>query len=139
MTGWRVKNDLNMKREAEVELCFLESVARRLPDELEVIRALAELYTVVGRYQDGLKLDLRLSRICPRDPLSWYNLGCSYALLGSKDEAFESLAKALELGYDDYDWMRRDQDLSALWDDPRFESLLNWLYADGVEEDEFLI
>ena len=93
----------------------------------------------MGRYEAGLEIDRELARVCPADPLSWYNLGCSLALVGRKDEAFDALSKAVEMGYDDYDWMRRDQDLSSLWDDPRFESLLSWLYGAGIEEDEFLM
>ncbi|MFC1467283.1 tetratricopeptide repeat protein [Verrucomicrobiota bacterium] len=127
------------KREAEVELRFLESVARRIPGDTEIMKALAELYTEAGRYAEGLELDQQLSRVCPADPLSWYNLGCSFALVGRKDESVEALSKAVEMGYDDYEWMKRDQDLAVLRDDPRFESLLSWIYGAGVEEDEFLL
>lgn len=134
-----MKKDKHKKREAELELRFLESIARRIPGDTEIMKALAELYTEVGRYEEGLEVDQRLSRVCPHDPLSWYNLGCSLALVGRKDESLDALSKSVELGYDDYDWMKSDQDLSSLWNDPRFESLLSWLYGAGIEEDEFLL
>ena len=117
-----------------VELHFLEKIADRLPEELAVLQALAELYTKTEQYEKGLALDLTLSRIRPGDAIVWYNLGCSYALTRRFDEAFEALAKAIELGYSDYDWMKSDQDLANLHADPRFESLLNWLYTVWSEE-----
>ena len=116
-------------RHDEVELGFLEKVAMRLPEDLEVLQALAELYTKTGKYDKGLAVDLQVSQLLPNDDLVWYNLGCSYALTRYFDEAFEALAKAIDLGYGDYDWMKTDPDLANLNADPRFESLLNWLYT----------
>ncbi len=112
-----------------VELSFLEKIAARLPEDLEILQAMADLYTKTGRFEEGLEIDIKLSHQLPNDDLVWYNLGCSYALTGHADEAFESLTKAVELGYCDYDWMKTDPDLNPLREDPRFESLLSWLYT----------
>ena len=124
----RVENDA-------VELGFLEKVAKRLPEDLEVLQALADLYTKTGKYENGLAIDRKLSRQMPHDDMVWYNLGCSYALTNQPNEAFEALTKAVELGYGDYDWMKTDPDLKPLRNDPRFESLLSWLYTACSEED----
>jgi Flp pilus assembly protein TadD len=119
----------NRARHDAVELSFLEKISDRLPEDIGVLQALAELYTRTGRYEQGLEVDIKLSRQLPGDDLVWYNLGCSYALTGHPDEAFEALSKAIELGYGDYDWMKTDPDLNKLHSDPRFESLLSWLYT----------
>jgi tetratricopeptide (TPR) repeat protein len=119
-----------------VELRFLENVAVRLPEDIEVLQALAELYTKLGEYEAGLINDIKLSQLVPNDDLVWYNLGCSYALVQRPDDAFEALTKAIDLGYGDYDWMKSDPDLAHLHDDPRFESLLNWLYTVFYEEEQ---
>lgn len=95
-----------------------------MPHHEPVLQALGHLYTRVGRYEDGLKVDLELTRLQPDNPQNWYNLGCSYALTGNFDKAFESLNKAIDLGYDDADWMRKDEDLAPLREDPRFVALL---------------
>ena len=121
-------------RRADVqELEFLEHIACRLPDDTEIIRALADLYTKTGDYAEGLRMDERLSRLCPEESLVWYNLGCSYALLNRKDDAFDALGRAVELGYDDYEWMKKDEDLAALRGDPRLESMLEWIYNTFVQ------
>ena len=44
--------------EVRAELHFLEQVRIRLPGDVEVARALADLYTRVGRFEDGRTLDL---------------------------------------------------------------------------------
>lgn len=133
-----MNNEAPNTEKAEVELRFLESLLKRIPDDLDILRAVAELYTETGRFQEGLDLDRRISAICPGDSLSWYNLACSLALLGQKDESLEMLSKSIEMGYNDYEWMKKDNDLASLRDDPRFDSLLSWLYGESVEEDEFL-
>jgi predicted Zn-dependent protease len=118
-----------------VEMKFLEKIADRLPGDIEVLQALADIYTKNGKYAEGLRVDQMLSHQLPNDDLVWYNLGCSYALTNHHDEAFEALTKAVELGYGDYDWMKTDPDLNSLHQDPRFESLLSWLYS-ACHEDE---
>ena len=118
-----------------VELKFLEKVAARLPEDIEVIQAMAELYTKVGNYKAGLINDIKLSQLLPNDDLVWYNLGCSYALTHQHNAAFEALTKAIDLGFGDYDWMKGDSDLSGLHGDPRFDALLNWLYTVCHEEE----
>jgi tetratricopeptide (TPR) repeat protein len=118
-----------------VELKFLEKISARLPEDLEVLQALAELYTKTGDYKKGLEIDIKLSQLVPGDDLVWYNLGCSYALTKNPDEAFDALTKAIDQGYSDYDWMKTDTDLNSLSSDPRFESILNWLYT-ACNEDE---
>lgn len=122
-------------KEHAVELGFLEKVSARLPEDLEILQALADLYTKNGKFEAGLAIDRRLSQQLPNDDMVWYNLGCSYALTNHPDEAFEALAKAVELGYGDYDWMKTDPDLNTLHSDPRFESLLSWLYTACSEEE----
>lgn len=111
-------------RDDLVELTFLESLNRRMPDDTEVCKALADLYTRVGRYEDGLALDTKLSRLCHDEPLVWYNLGCSYALLNRTDEALDALARAIRLGYRDWLWMAQDDDLRVLHKEERFAAIV---------------
>ena len=116
-------------RENKQELDFLQAIARRLPEDIDVLRALADLYTRTGAYTEGLRADERLSRLCAEDPVVWYNLACSLALLDRADDAFDALNRAVELGYNDYEWMKKDPDLVALHGDARFESFLEWIYS----------
>ena len=117
------------KREAETEVRFLEGVRRRCPDDDRVWRALAELYTRVGRYEDGLAEDLKLAAAFPGEPDVWYNLACSHALLEQVDDAFEALHNAVECGYSNVEWMKQDEDLLSIRKDPRFKQVIALLVA----------
>jgi len=103
-----------LSRRDRVEIEFLEAVRRRCPGKVDVLHALGDLYTRVGRYEEGLRIDEQLVRRQPGDPYAWYNLACSHALLGQRREALAALRRAVELGYDDYEWMMQDQDLASL-------------------------
>lgn len=120
------KNSVGGQNNAE--LTFLEKVSRRLPEDVEILQALADLYAHNDQFDKALVSDLRLSQLLPQENMVWYNLGCSYALNGMVDIAFDALNRAVELGYTDYEWMKSDSDLGGLREDPRFEALLSWLY-----------
>lgn len=124
-------------RENQQELDFLQAVARRLPEDTDVMRALGDLFTRTGAYADGLRVDERLSRLCAEDPVVWYNLACSLALSARPDDAFDALNRALELGYNDYEGMKKDPDLAALHGDARFESILEWIYSSFEQMSDF--
>lgn len=107
-----------------VELDFLEGLRRRLPNHEGILKALGDLYTRSGDYEAGMQVDERLVCLIPNQADVWYNLGCSYALVGRTDDAFHVLSRAIELGYDNYKWMLRDDDLRSLHSDMRFNKLL---------------
>jgi tetratricopeptide (TPR) repeat protein len=52
-----------------------------------------------------------------------YNIACSYAQLGEKDQAFKWLERAMDMGYRNLQVVRIDTDLKLLRDDPRFIKL----------------
>jgi predicted Zn-dependent protease len=116
-----------IKTEVLAELHFLEALSRRCAKDTDVLKALSDLYTKVGRYEDGLKIDLGLSALCPREPLVWYNLACSYAMTARADEALSALSRAVDLGYRDVVWIREDSDLASIRKDSRFKALLQRL------------
>ncbi len=120
--------DAEQLREDKQELEFLQRIGKRLPEDTEVLRALGDLYTRTGATAEGLRVDERLSHLCGDDPLVWYNLACSFSLSKRNDEALDALGRATDLGYDDYEWMKKDSDLSGLHGDPRFQSMLDWIY-----------
>lgn len=112
------------KSDPAFEITFFESVHRRCPKYVDVIELLGGLYTKTGRIADGLKMDRKLVRLRPTNATAHYNLACSLALSNRPLDALETLATALQHGYDDYEWMRQDPDLQSLKADPEFLRLL---------------
>ncbi len=103
---------------------ILQAAAARRPEDLEILFSLGDLLTRMGKIEEGLQVDLTLARLQPKDPTVRYNLACSYALLGRKEEALEELKRAVRLGYADPEHMRSDPDLESLRGDDRFEKIL---------------
>jgi predicted Zn-dependent protease len=111
-------------RAMRVELKFLQALASRQPKDDRILKPLGDLFTACGKYEEGLHVDQQLSGLCPRDPMVWYNLGCSFALLNRKEDACQALERAVTLGYSDADWMGQDEDLAGLKEDPAFLGLI---------------
>lgn len=120
------------RRQAALEVSFLEAVRGRLGDDVPTLKALGDLYTKTGRVDDGLQTDLLLAGLCPDDGGVWYNLACSHSLKGTVEAGLQALARALERGYRDVEWMLRDPDLMALRRDPRFMELIGRPPPDGA-------
>ena len=106
--------------DAEFEQEFLEHVLSSDPCEESALAVLGYLYTQRKEYDKGLQVDLLLARLRPQDPVVFYNLACSYSLLGRVDEAYGALENAVSMGYRKMAHFLEDPDLARLRDDPRF-------------------
>lgn len=96
------------------EIGFFENLSRRNPKDVRVLEVLAHYYTRSGQIGDGLRVDRRIVRHDPENPIAHYNLACSLALKNRKEDAVASLRDAVELGYSDAEWMMKDDDLKNL-------------------------
>ena len=110
-------------RELDIKIEFIEGVVRRDPAYVEALQLLGDHYTQRGRFDEGLKVDEQLSRLEPTNPLVFYNLACSYSLIGQVDMAAAALEKALSLGYRDFKWLAKDPDLRTLRKHPIFRAI----------------
>jgi tetratricopeptide (TPR) repeat protein len=115
---------LREQSQLDFELEFLGQILERDPLYADALRVHGNNLAAKGEYTRALQIDRRLVRLLPERPIPWYNLACSYAVLGMVDPAFASLQRALELGYRHIAHLRRDPDLKALRRDPRFVRLL---------------
>ena len=86
--------------------------------------ALGETYTRRGWHEKGLAVDRQLTQLKPHEPVVWYNLACSLSLLKRFDESLDALRQAIGLGYDDFEYLLKDPDLSSLRQLPKFRQLL---------------
>ncbi|MEX0326869.1 MAG: tetratricopeptide repeat protein [Puniceicoccaceae bacterium] len=114
-----------MDSDLEFEIDFCRSILRRAPHDLVVMEMLAGLYTKVGRIDEGLELDRRIVELDPDNAISHYNLACSLALKNRANDALAALRIALEQGYNDFEWLMDDPDLTSLHENPSFSALLS--------------
>ena len=113
------------QRDLDIKIGFIEGLVRRDPNYVEALQMLGDHYTQRGRISEGLKVDERLARLEPSNPMVFYNLACSYSLSDEMDHAVDALEKALQLGYRDFDWLARDPDLKKLRSHVAFDDLKN--------------
>jgi tetratricopeptide (TPR) repeat protein len=115
---------LREQSQIDFEIEFLSGVLERDPFFVDALRVLAANVAAKGHCARALQIDRRLVRLIPENAIAWYNLACSYSVLGMVDPAFFALQRSLELGYSFVSHLRRDPDLKALRRDPRFARLL---------------
>lgn len=101
-----------------------EYLNEKIPEDIETMSALAEVYTRSGKLDAGLEIDLRLVELDPNNPIIHYNLACSYSLLSRSEESLDELEIAIQLGYNDAHHLDNDSDFDNVKSSPRFRSLL---------------
>jgi tetratricopeptide (TPR) repeat protein len=115
---------MNKHEDLDFEISFFENIIKNNPNFVEALIALGDNYTKKGRYEEGLKIDLKLVQLRPDDPVVHYNLACSYSLLKMPDQSLAALKKAIQLGYREFSFMQKDPDLDFIRKDPRFKELI---------------
>jgi tetratricopeptide (TPR) repeat protein len=116
----------------EFQVRVLEAALEKDLEDFNVLFELGNAYTRTGRYEDGLKIDRKLTRLKPESPTVHYNLACSLSLLGDIDEALAEIESSFKLGYRDYNYIISDPDLENVRRDGRFAELIErHLHSDG--------
>lgn len=90
------------------------------PDDTLSVGAAELVYEDPQRAVDWAR---RTVAVGPDDPAVWYNVACTYAGLGMKDEALSWLTRLFGTG-GGHEWAANDPDFDLLRDDPRFQALL---------------
>jgi acetyl esterase/lipase len=85
-----------------------------------------------GKYAEAAEKCKAEMALVPTDNGAPYNLACALARLGKKDEALAALAKSMELGFDDFEHMKVDEDLASIRGEKQFAELV----AKAVENDK---
>ncbi len=138
MSGWLMGDrmfGMATKRGEEYELLghrfdagFMESALKLSPAKRELVLAtLANAYTRLGRFEDGLVMDRLLVAHLPSDAIVRYNLACSLSLTGRVEEAIQELLKAVALGYSGLAEMESDPDLVEARNHPLWPAVIEAL------------
>jgi len=105
---------MKKRKRKDLEIRFYENIVKERPNFVNVLISLGDIYTRKGFYEEGLAVDKRLAKLLPDDPIINYNLACSFSLVGNLDDALVQLKKAVLLGYDDFNFINEDSDLTSL-------------------------
>jgi adenylate cyclase len=97
------------------------------PDDARAWYLSAAALMRLGQRDQALERGRRAFAVDPEDAGVLYNLACNYALAGLSDEAIDHLAKALQNGFGQREWLENDSALDPIREDPRFQALLRKL------------
>jgi hypothetical protein len=111
------------QRDLDIEIGFLEGIVRRDSKYVEALQVLGDNYTRRGKFTEGMHIDEKLSKLMPDDPMVLYNLACSYSLTKRLEQAASALLRALDRGYNDYQWLLKDPDLLNLREHDLFKGI----------------
>jgi tetratricopeptide (TPR) repeat protein len=89
---------------------------------------LAHAYSRLKKHEKAIECYKKVIELDPESaPGSYYNMACSLAKLKRVEDAVSTLQKAVDAGYDDWQWMSMDGDLAPLRKDERFKRLIETL------------
>lgn len=113
-----------LSEDLDFEISFYENLIKQKSNFVDALIVLGDAYTKKGLYKKGLKMDKRLTKLKPYDPIIYYNLACDYSLLKKADSCLRALKKAIKLGYRDFIFMQKDPDLKYIRKDRRYKELM---------------
>ena len=84
---------LREQSQLDFEVEFLGRILERDPLYADALRVHGNNLSAKGLYTRALLVDRRLVRLQPERTIPWYNLACSYAVLGMIEPAFAALQR----------------------------------------------
>ena len=102
----------------------LNRAIKLFPDYAEALMNRGVLFMTIQKLNKA-EIDLnRARKLDPKNPNINYNLVCLYSITNRVDLAIDLLDKTLKLGFDDYDSLRSDPDLTELRKSKEFQTVL---------------
>jgi adenylate cyclase len=94
------------------------------PDDARAFHLGAGSLVILGDVERAKRWLHRAIEMVPDDSVVLYNVACNLATLGETDKAIDYLEQASEHGAVSAAWMRNDEDLVSLRNEPRYIALL---------------
>jgi tetratricopeptide (TPR) repeat protein len=117
-------DEKNLQVTIERAALFYPTYLLHHPDDSRAHQFYAFTLKRLGRLEEAKKEMQKGIEQNPNDPIIVYNAACFYALIDDKTAAIENLKKAIEKGFENYDYVKHDPDLHSLKKEPDFIALM---------------
>ena len=94
------------------------------PEFIEALNNLALVYMLKNENDKALALFTKLTALQPNNAGHLYNLACIYSRQNQIDASLDRLKKAIEKGYDNWDLIKSDKDLTNIRGSADFKALV---------------
>ena len=94
------------------------------PDDPRAYMFYCDDLIAAGKIEEAKRQMAKAIEINPTDPIMQFNAACIYSMLKEVDLATESLKKAIDSGFEDYEWIKHDIALDNIRNDPRYVTLM---------------
>jgi serine/threonine protein kinase/cytochrome c-type biogenesis protein CcmH/NrfG len=102
----------------------LEQQVELVPEDTRARILLAGNYARLDRRSEATQELEKVLALGSTDPHTIYNVACTYCILQMKKEALNTLKRAAQAGFSEWDLASRDPDLTCLHEEPEFKRLL---------------
>ncbi len=85
---------------------------------------LCDAQIAMRRLQEAVSTCSRVTELSPRDALGHYNLAGAHALMGEHEKALDALARDMEMGDTDWEYLGSDAWFAGLRGHPRFDAIV---------------
>jgi serine/threonine protein kinase/Tfp pilus assembly protein PilF len=120
----RLGDNENYQAMIRTAMDILPKYLARHPDDARSHIYYAAELAQVGRADEAKAEAKKALELSPGDPLMMYNAACSFARLGEKDLAVETLRNSIAAGLEDYEWIKTDPDFDTIRNEPGYIELM---------------
>ncbi len=93
------------------------------PDFIQAFNGLAFIYSSQNEYSKSIEYFKKMVELQPFQPAIYYNIACLYSKQNRIEDAIEWLQHAIQKGYNDWNRIRTDPDLSNIRNTKQFSQL----------------
>jgi tetratricopeptide (TPR) repeat protein len=94
------------------------------PDDARVLMYYALALARAHRIEEAKPVAEKALFLSADDTLMMYNASCFYTQIGEKQLAVETLRRAIDSGYENFEWIKRDPDFENIRDLPEYKELM---------------
>ena len=123
---------------SEKALTYYELALRYNNELIDAYQNMFLIYSEREDYKEAAETLRKMIQLQPQDPNVHYNFACIYAKINKLDESLQCLMRAVDMGFKDWDLLKKDSDLEALRDTEYFKSIINKANGNELTEEPYL-